>query len=626
MQPLDKADSAQTTDNRSRTGTDDEAPAYLDIGHESLKFVYASVPRALALVTLLSTVLVAVLWHQVPTNMLLGWWVCITIISAIRIRLTQQFLRLEPTPNTSLYWLRSLYSWSTLSSLMWGLSVWLFSPFSGEAFVPIIMIMLASVCGATATLSVLPRLFLAYSCASLLPLMFWLFLTDSAGASTLGIIVLFYFLFVNTVSRLAHNALQRTIELSNQLVEAKELAEDANQAKSLFLSSMNHELRTPLTAILGYSELLQRADLNSDNLKRVNHIKSASEHLRGMINDILDISRVEAGNIELDDDDVVISALIVDVQQMLTPLASDHGIEMNIDTSWCDQTRGHFDEKKLKQILLNLTANAIKYNRPHGQVTLAGSLEPNDKLRLSVTDTGTGISIDNLERIFQPFERLDSARSDIVGAGIGLSLCRQLATAMGGSIGVTSVLAKGSNFWVEIPLKTSELPEQNPDEVTLASQPVVITDIDLTVVYIEDNLITQQLVSETLSPYRSLQLLTAADGKTGYELVLEHIPDLVLLDLDLPGLSGREVLTRLRDNPLTTRIKVVIVSASAMSTDIKELKKLGADGYITKPFDHKRLIELLGDSTRLKRYPDQSPCQSKLTQLTSPESLCPTLP
>ena len=601
MQPLDKADSAQTTDNRSRTGTDDVAPAYLEIGHESLKFVYASVPRALALVTLLSTVLVAILWHQVPTNMLLGWWACLSIISAIRIRLTQQFLRLELSPNSSLYWLQSLYFWSTFSALMWGLSVWLFSPFSGEEFVPIIMIMLASVCGATATLSVLPRLFLAYSCASLLPLMFWLFLTDSAGATTLGIIVLFYFLFVNMVSRLAHNALQRTIELSNQLVEAKELAENANRAKSLFLSSMNHELRTPLTAILGYSELLQRASLTSDNLKRVNHIKSASEHLRGMINDILDISRVEAGNVELDDDDdVVISALIVDVQQMLTPLASDHGIEMNIDTNWCDQARGHFDEKKLKQILLNLTANAIKYNRPDGQVTLAGSLEPNDKLRLSVADTGAGISVDNLERIFQPFERLDSARSDIVGAGIGLSLCRQLATVMGGSIGVTSELGKGSTFCVEIPLKTNELPEQNRDELVSASQPVGIADIDLTVIYIEDNLITQQLVSEILAPFPSLQLIMAADGKTGYELVVEHTPDLVLLDLDLPVLSGREVLTKLRENPLTTGVKVIIVSASTMSNDIKELKGLGADDYITKPFDHKRLIELLSDSARLK--------------------------
>ena len=586
--------------DQKMANNNDLAPAYLEIGHESLKFVYASVPRALVLVTLLSTVLVAILWHQVPTKLLLGWWACITIVSLIRISLTQQFLRLELSQNDLPYWLGSLYFWSTLSALIWGLSVWLFSPFSGEEFVPIIMIMLASVCGATATLSVLPRLFLAYSCASLLPLVFWLFLTNSAEAITLGIIVLFYFLFVNTVSRLARNALQRTIDLSNQLVTAKVQAENANRAKSLFLSSMNHELRTPLTAILGFSELLQRAGLNRDNLERVNHIKTASEHLRGLIDDILDISRVEAGNVELNDDVVVIAELIADVQQMLKPLANDHDIDINIDTSWCDQARGYFDEKKLKQIMLNLSSNAIKYNRTGGQVTLTGSLQPNDKLRLAVTDTGAGISVDNLELIFQPFERLDSARSDIVGAGIGLPLCRQLATAMGGTIGVTSVLAEGSTFWVDIPLRTSELPQTHPGKTVLANQPVAVTDLDLTVVYIEDNLVTQQLVTETLAPFPSLQLIMAADGKTGYQLVVRHIPDLVLLDLDLPELSGREVLTRLRENPLTTEIKVIIVSASAMSTDIEELKTLGADGYITKPFDHKRLIELLSDSARPK--------------------------
>ena len=586
--------------DQKMANNNDLAPAYLEIGHESLKFVYASVPRALVLVTLLSTVLVAILWHQVPTKLLLGWWACITIVSLIRISLSQQFLRLELSRNDLSYWLGSLYFWSTLSALIWGLSVWLFSPFSGEEFVPIIMIMLASVCGATATLSVLPRLFLAYSCASLLPLVFWLFLTNSAEAITLGIIVLFYFMFVNTVSRLARNALQRTIDLSNQLVTAKVQAENANRAKSLFLSSMNHELRTPLTAILGFSELLQRAGLNRDNLERVNHIKTASEHLRGLIDDILDISRVEAGNVELNDDVVVIAELIADVQQMLKPLANDHGIDINIDTSWCDQARGYFDEKKLKQIMLNLSSNAIKYNRTGGQVTLTGSLQPNDKLRLAVTDTGAGISVDNLELIFQPFERLDSARSDIVGAGIGLPLCRQLATAMGGTIGVTSVLAEGSTFWVDIPLRTSELPQIHSGKTVLANQPVAVTDLDLKVVYIEDNLVTQQLVTETLAPFPSLQLIMAADGKTGYQLVVKHIPDLVLLDLDLPELSGREVLTRLRENPLTTEIKVVIVSASAMSTDIEELKTLGADGYITKPFDHKRLIELLSDSARPK--------------------------
>ncbi|MBL4621930.1 MAG: response regulator [Immundisolibacteraceae bacterium] len=598
MQPPDLVQ--KTQQNNSQVDSNQPAAAYLEIGFESLKFVYVSVPRALILVTLLSTLLVALLWQQVPTDVLLGWWICITIISAVRIKLTRQFFQQKLSQRSLRYWQASLCFWSTLSALIWGLSVWLFSPFAGDEFLPVIMIMLASVCGATATLSVLPRLFLAYSCATLLPLVTWLFLTEPVQGTALGVIVLFYFLFVNTVSRLTRNALQRSIELSNELVVAKEQAEKANRAKSVFLSSMNHELRTPLTAILGFSELLQRADLNSHNLERVNHIKKASEHLRGMIDDILDISRVEAGSFELNYDSVSIAGLITDVGEMLAPLARDHRVEIQVDISWSKPIFGYLDEKKLKQIMLNLTSNAIKYNQPGGKVTLTGSLEPSDRLKLAITDTGTGIDADNLELIFQPFERLDSARSDIIGAGIGLSLCRQLATAMGGTIGVTSIAGEGSTFWVELPLGSTELTKSNNNRETLVDSPVEVTDIDLTIIYIEDNLITQQLLSEILAPFPNLKLIMAADGETGYQAALEHVPDLVLLDLDLPVLSGREVLTRLRENPTTAKIKVVIVSASAMSTDIDELKALGSDGYITKPFDNQRLIELLSNSTRLK--------------------------
>ena len=572
-----------------------QAPAYLDLDFESLKFVYGSVPRALVLVTLLSTLLATVLWQQVPTFLIVGWWVCMTLISAVRALLSRQFNHQELSKRPFRYWQFSLYYWSTLSALVWGMSVWLFYPFASDGFIPVILVMLAGVCGATATLSVLPKLFLAYSCASLLPLIVWLFISAPTQGSLLGVIVLFYFLFLNVVSRLAQSALQRTIELSNELVIAKEQAEKANQAKSLFLSSMNHELRTPLTAILGFSELLQRADLNSQNLERVNHIKKASDHLRGMIDDILDISRVEAGRFELSYEDVSIPELMTDVQNMLMPLAQDHQITIQVDTDWCRQLRGQLDKKKLKQILLNLTANAIKYNHPGGQVLMTGELPGSDKLRLVVTDTGKGISPENLELVFQPFERLDSARSDIVGAGIGLALCRQLATTMNGSVNATSTLGEGSSFWVEIPLrKTIGIPATLGQD-TKAEVSTPVTDIDISIVLIEDNPTTQLLFKAIVEPYPSLKLWTAADGLTGYKTTLEQLPDLVLLDLDLAVLTGREVLAKIRENPLTANIKVIIVSASAMSTDIKELNLLGADGYVTKPYNTTQLIDLIVD-------------------------------
>ena len=189
-----------------------QPPAYLDLNFESLKFVYRSIPRALILVTLLSTLLVVVLWQQVPTSLVVGWWVSMALISAIRTLLTRRFNQQTLPQKNFRYWQFSLYFWSTLSALLWGMSVWLFYPFAGDGFIPVILIMLAGVCGATATLSVLPRLFLAYSCASLLPLILWLFINAPTQGVVLGISVLFYFLFLNAVSRMAQSALKRTIE------------------------------------------------------------------------------------------------------------------------------------------------------------------------------------------------------------------------------------------------------------------------------------------------------------------------------------------------------------------------------------------------------------------------------
>lgn len=576
-------------------GADQSVPGYLHLNFESVKFVYRNIPRALILVTLLSTMLVAGLWGQVPHPLLVGWWLTVTVVSLIRLFLTRQFFKQEAVGSSWRYWNRSLFLWSTLSALIWGVTVWLFAPFAGNDFLPLIIVLLASVCGATATLSVIPRLFFAYSCAALLPLIAWLIMGISAQGLTLGLTVMFYFVFVNAVSRLVHSTLKRTIELSNQLVVAKENAEKANQAKSEFLSSMNHELRTPLTAIVGFSELLQRSSLDGLEREKLNHIQNASKHLMVMIDDILDINRIEAGGYEFVCESVPISELAAEVVQLLIPMTDKRNVQIHYQPEEFSGLHAYADTRKLKQILLNFGTNAIKYNRHGGELFLTLAPGTANRLRLCVRDTGPGIEQQDLERIFDPFERLEAARSDVVGAGIGLSLCRQLAQGMDGRVGVSSRVGSGSTFWVEVPRSSGETAS---DRVSIepshhADFTLPLAEIELSLVYIEDNRVTQQLMNDLLMPYPGIDLIIAEDGASGYTAVVNELPDLVLLDLDLPDTNGRDVLTRLRQNPQTATIPVVVVSASALSTDVKELDALGANSYITKPFKSDQLVGLL---------------------------------
>jgi signal transduction histidine kinase/ActR/RegA family two-component response regulator len=577
------------------TGTDPTVSGYLHLNLESVKFVYRSIPRALALVTVLSTLLAAVLWGKVPAPLLVGWWLTITVVSIIRLFLTRQFFKQEAVGPSTRNWNRSLFLWSTLSALIWGVTVWLFAPFAGNDFLPLIIVLLASVCGATATLSVIPRLFFAYSCATLLPVIAWLFLGPTAQGLTLGITVLLYFVFVNAVSGLVHSTLRRTIELSNQLVVAKENAEKANRAKSDFLSSMNHELRTPLTAIVGFSDLLQHSPLDGPEREKLVHIQNASKHLMVMIDDILDINRVEAGGYDFVCESVAISELTAEVVQLLCPMTGKQDIQIHYQPEEFSGLYVFADAKKLKQILLNFGTNAIKYNRYGGALFLTLEQVADNRLRLCVRDTGPGIQQRDLERIFDPFERLEAARSDVVGAGIGLSLCRQLAQGMDGRVGVSSRVGSGSTFWVEVPQASAETTSDRKS-VEPSNRPdckLPLTEIELSIVYIEDNRVTQALVHDLLMPYPGVKLITAEDGASGYAAVANTLPDLVMLDLDLPDMNGRDVLTKLRENSQTMSIPVVVVSASALSTDVKELDALGASSYITKPFKSDQLVGLL---------------------------------
>ena len=377
-----------------------------------------------------------------------------------------------------------------------------------------------------------------------------------------------------------------------QLYEAKIEAEKANLAKSEFLSRMSHELRTPLNAILGFAQLLELDELNKEQDDSVNRILKAGKHLLALINEVLDISRIESGGMALSIEPVSIKMAVEDVLRLSQPLATESSITLATHESLTEDLVVSGDLQRINQVLLNLISNAIKYNRPNGSVIVSCEEQSNQTLRLFVKDTGLGIKEEYFDRLFVPFDRLGAEQSSIEGSGIGLALIKQLLTAMDGAIGVSSIVGEGTTFWVDLPRAENT---HNDTTATLTALPVedlVSENSDKsTVVYIEDNVSNLALVEKILSRMGNVNLLTAMQGQEGLELIEAQQPDLVLLDLHLPILGGEAVLERLRADEKMRSLPVVVVSADATPKHIERLLDKGANDYLTKPLDVQELID-----------------------------------
>jgi signal transduction histidine kinase len=372
-------------------------------------------------------------------------------------------------------------------------------------------------------------------------------------------------------------------------------ADQANRAKSEFLSRMSHELRTPLNAILGFAQLLGISSLNTNDRESVEQISKAGRHLLGLINEVLDIARIESGRIDLSLEAINPMDIVSESLDLIRPLAVQSGIQLFISEDLSDQRlRITADRQRLKQILINLLSNAVKYNKKAGSVRVWLELAGAERLRINVTDTGLGISSSKLEQLFTPFERLGAEQSRIEGSGIGLALSKRLSEAMGGQIGVSSRPNEGSTFYIELPIAheiLSTVNLQNPSELQLEALPVK----PITVVYIEDNPANIRLVQLILANRPHATLLTATDGLSGLELVRQKQPDVVLLDLHLPDIEGHDVLNRLQADHSTKNIPVVILSADANPEQTTKLLESGARQYLTKPFDVRTFLKVLDE-------------------------------
>ena len=368
------------------------------------------------------------------------------------------------------------------------------------------------------------------------------------------------------------------------LREAKEAADRANRAKSEFLSRMSHELRTPLNAILGFGQLLERQDPRPSQVPHLHHILTGGRHLLELINEVLDISRIESDRMHLSLEPVSIRVALKEAVDLIQPLAIEHSV--NLFTPEKDATDCFVlaDHQRLKQVLLNLLNNGVKFTLAGGAVMVTCNVL--EKIvRLEVKDTGIGIAPDKLARAFTPFDRLGAEQSGIEGTGLGLALSQRLVQAMRGKIGVDSTLGQGTIFWIELGRTQSPLGALSAEDMAVARPRRSKAGKQRTVLYIEDNLSNLTLIEQLLREDGGIHLLTAMQGRIGLDLARQHAPDLILLDLHLPDMPGWEVLAVLQANETTRRIPTIVVSADATPGQFKRLLDAGARNYITKPID-----------------------------------------
>ena len=384
-----------------------------------------------------------------------------------------------------------------------------------------------------------------------------------------------------TERRLAEEAMRR----------ATAEAEAANRAKSEFLSRMSHELRTPMNSILGFAQLLERAPLPANQVRGVQHILTAGRHLLRLINEVLDIARIESGRQQLSLEPVRLDGVLQEALVLSRPLAAQAGVSLRMGEPPAGTLFVRADRQRLVQVLLNLLSNAVKYNRPGGDVRVEWEMGPcagdGAGVRLRVRDTGRGIAPEQRDQLFVPFARLGAEYSDVEGTGLGLALSRRLVESMGGELVLESSGAGGSSFAVQLQAACDPLERlaQRPASPAPAAFPGAAPGEPVTLLYVEDNLANLSLVETILAARPGWRTIPALQGRLGAELAREHDPDLVLLDLHLPDVQGDEVLRRLRLDPRTAHIPVVMISADATPRTMHRLRAQGADAYLTKPLD-----------------------------------------
>jgi signal transduction histidine kinase/CheY-like chemotaxis protein len=384
-------------------------------------------------------------------------------------------------------------------------------------------------------------------------------------------------------------------EKNGELELSRAAAEKANQAKSEFLSNMSHELRTPLNAVLGFAQLMETATPQPSAAQKlsIEQILKGGWYLLRLINEILDLAMIESGKLAMVWEPMSLSEVLRDCQVMVAPQA----LSRNVAIDFAIGDAPHYvyaDRTRIQQVMINLLSNAIKYNRDNGRASVRCEPLPDGRLRVSVQDTGIGLSAPQLKQLFQPFNRLGQEAGSTEGTGIGLVVTKQLVELMGGTLGVDSVVGEGSTFWFELVSTVADAPALQ------AVQPVPVTQLGgapharmRTLLYVEDNLANVSLVEQLIERRSDLTLLVASNGEDGIEMARAQRPDVILMDINLPGISGLEALKSLRTDGLTAHIPVLALSANAIQNDIDHGLEAGFFRYLTKPIKIDEFMQAL---------------------------------
>src|SRR3984885_11126724 len=392
---------------------------------------------------------------------------------------------------------------------------------------------------------------------------------------------------------------------ATELTAARDAAVQATQVKNSFLSSTSHELRTPLNSILGFAQLLQLSELSGEDTDGAERILADGRHLLGLINRLIDMRRIESGDLRLSLEPVLVRSVTEEISLLMAPIAAERSIRI---IQYCARLAlaVQADRQRLAQVLVNLISNAVKYNHQGGTITISCAEEDTGQASIVVSDTGPGISPENIERIFIPFERLGAEQTAVEGTGIGLPLTKALTEAMRGQLTVSSVLGQGSVFTVRLPRVPDLVHVPNPRlaPTSRTAGPHARAGASISILYIEDNPANVEVVFRFLKGRPNTELRSEASGRAGIEYAVRAVPDLILLDLHLPDLQGDEVLGELKAEPVTAAIPVVVLSADASDGVVRRLLGSGAHAYLTKPIELAELGELI-DTFAAARAQDQ---------------------